>query len=188
MELFTAICLGIGLSAACGFRVFIPPFLLGISVRLGWMDASSGLEWVGGDPALVLLGTAAVMEIIAYYVPWLDNALDAIATPASIFAGVLMTAFSLEGFDPWIQWSVALLGGGAAASVIQVFTGFLRLIISSATAGLGNWVQSTVEALSASIMSLLAITVPVAAMVLAVVIIIFILRRPRKWRKHADEG
>jgi hypothetical protein len=41
------------------------------------------MTWLGSDAALVAFATALVVEIGAYYVPWLDNALDTIATNRS---------------------------------------------------------------------------------------------------------
>jgi len=186
MEFFSAICLGIGLSAACGFRVFIPPFLLGLIIRTEWIDIQTDMIWLGSTPALVLMGTAALVEIVAYYIPWLDNALDTLSMPMSILAGITMMAFSMEGYDPWLQWSLAVIGGGAVASTIQFFTSFLRLILTAMTAGLGNWIQSTVEAVTALLMTLISIAVPIIGMILALIMLMIIFRR--LWKKRVNHS
>src|SRR6185295_19313170 len=92
MELALSICLGLGLAAACGFRVFVQ--LLGISTAAlaGHLHLAAGFEWLGSWPAFACFLTATIIEVVAYYVPWLDNLLDSIATPAAVVAGTIATA------------------------------------------------------------------------------------------------
>ena len=102
MEGFTlaiAAFMGISLAAASGFRVFLPPFLMALSVRSGIVDIDligTNFEFFTTTPAIILLGIAMLAEFAAYYLPFIDNLLDTIATPAAVIAGVGMTAISLE--------------------------------------------------------------------------------------------
>ena len=80
METLIGVFIGIALSAACGFRVFVPLFVLGIAGRVGHVPLAGDFHWITSTVALIALGTATVVEIVAYYVPWLDHALDTIAT------------------------------------------------------------------------------------------------------------
>ena len=84
-----AVMIGIGLAASCGFRVFVPMLVAGVTIRTGILDAADGFAWLGSTSALLALAIATVLEIGAYYVPWLDNLLDSIATPLAITAGVV---------------------------------------------------------------------------------------------------
>ena len=79
METILAVITGIGLSAACGFRVFVPLLALNLASMYGYIHLAQGFEWIGGYYATIAFASATILEIIAYYVPWLDNIMDAIA-------------------------------------------------------------------------------------------------------------
>lgn len=169
LAILFAASLGIGLSAACGFRVFIPPLFLGIGMRLGWVGIEAGSSWdfIATDLGLIVLALASVFEVGAYYVPWLDNLLDTIASPAAIIAGVLVTGASLDGADPILQWSLALIAGGGVAGTVQVGTVATRAMSTMTTGGLGNPVVSTVEGGACVLCAVLAIFLPLLAVLLA---------------------
>ena len=88
MEAVLSVCMGLGLSAACGLRVFLPLLVMNLAARAGWLGLSPGFEWIGETPALIAFGVATAVEIAAYYVPWLDNLLDVVSSPAAVVAGV----------------------------------------------------------------------------------------------------
>ena len=117
VELLIAISLGVGLAAASGFRIFIPPFLYGAAARLDYLPSAiptSGLQdWMASDIGLVVLGLATRIEIIAYYVPWMDNLLDTIASPAAMLTGVLLMSSSLGDSDPLLRWGLSIIAGGS---------------------------------------------------------------------------
>ena len=130
-DVIVALCMGLGLAAASGFRVFLPPFLLSIAVRADAVDVdltNSSLEYFDSNVAVILLGVATIAELAAYYVPWVDNLLDSIASPAAVVAGTGMTAVVLEGnTDPVIQWSLAIIAGGGVSAAVQGATVVTRL-------------------------------------------------------------
>jgi len=92
METILSLLIGIGLSAACGFRVFVPLLVVSVASHTGHLHLSSGFEWMGSDAALIAFAVATVLEVAAYYIPWLDNLLDTVASPAAVIAGTLVTA------------------------------------------------------------------------------------------------
>ena len=103
MNTLLSVLLGIGLSAACGFRIFVPFLLVGIAARTGHVALGTSFAWMASTPALIALGVATVVEIGAYYIPWLDHLLDVIATPAAVVAGMIMTASVVTGLDPMLK-------------------------------------------------------------------------------------
>ena len=175
-ESFVSIALGLGLSAACGFRVFVPLLLIGTAARLDYLALSPGFSWMETTPALVAFGTATVLEVGAYYVPWLDNFLDAVATPAAVIAGVLATAAVFVEMPPLLRWSLALIGGGSAAGLIQGATVLLRLKSLALSGGLTNPLVSTAELAGSTITSVLAILLPVLCFALLIVGSILVFR------------
>jgi len=150
MELALSICLGIGLSAACGFRVFVPLLAMSVAALVGHLGLAAGFEWIGTWPAFACFLTASVLEVAAYYIPWLDNLLDSIATPAAIVAGTIVTAAVMTDMSPLMKWSLALIAGGGAAGVIQTASVALRGTSSLTTGGLANWAVASGE-LAASV-------------------------------------
>ena len=170
MEIVSSVGLGVGLAAACGFRVFLPLLVMGLAARVGFLDLSDGFEWMASTPALITVAVAMACEIGAYYVPWLDNLLDTVAMPAAVAAGTLVSAANVETATPLLSWSVAAVAGGGAAAVVQAGTTLLRGASTMVTAGLGNPVVSTAENGAAVGMSLLSLAAPVLALTTVLVL------------------
>ena len=105
MEQLLGVFIGIGLSATCGFRIFVPLLGMSIAHHAGALSFASGFDWIGSWPATIAFGIAMVIEIAAYYIPWLDNLLDTIATPAAIVAGTIATASMVGDVTPFLRWS-----------------------------------------------------------------------------------
>jgi uncharacterized protein DUF4126 len=177
MQAMMAIFTGIGLSATCGLRIFVP--LLGISIahHTGYLALSPGFEWIGSWPATVAFAAAMIFEIGGYYIPWVDNLLDSIATPAAIVAGTIVTASMVGDISPFLRWSLAIIAGGGVAGVIQGSSVLTRGISSTTTGGIGNPVVSTVELLASIFGTIISIALPFVAIVLVVLIIFLILWR-----------
>ncbi|MEO5984390.1 MAG: DUF4126 domain-containing protein [Ferruginibacter sp.] len=162
-SLLTNIAMGIGLSACAGFRVFIPMLAGSMAAHFNIINLSHEMQWLSGWPAIAIFGTAAVAEVGAYYIPFIDNFLDTIATPLSVAAGTLLASsvLPLQDLDPSLRWGIGLLAGGSAAGTIQLGTGLLRLLSSKATAGAGNAVVATTENAAAVSGSVLVFFIPV---------------------------
>lgn len=177
-------CIGIGLAAASGFRVFLPFFFVSLASYLGWIPVSDNFEWLSGLPALITTGVATVIEILAYYIPFVDNILDTIAVPLATIAGSLLFASQFIELGTFSQWSLALIaGGGTAATIASGFAG-TRAASSATTAGIGNNVVATTETAGAGVMSALSLFLPVIAFLLAIFLLIAVIIFGRKiWRK-----
>jgi hypothetical protein len=181
METVMAVCIGIGLAAACGFRVFVPLLVMGIGVHTGSVPTSPGFAWVGSWPGLIALGTATVVEVVAYYVPWLDHALDTIASPAAAVAGTVAMAAVLPDMPGWLKWSSAVIAGGGPATVVQSGTVVTRALSGVTTGGLGNHVVSTGELIGAIVLATLALLVPIAAAIVAICVVVWVGKRMGRW-------
>jgi uncharacterized protein DUF4126 len=181
MELALSICLGIGLSAACGFRVFVPLLGMSMAAQAGHLSLAPGFEWIGSWPAFTCFLAATVLEIAAYYIPWLDNLLDSLATPAAVVAGTIITAAVVTDVSPLMKWSLALIAGGGTAGAIQSASVALRGTSSMMTGGLGNWAVASSELAASVGTTILSMWMPVlAALAVAVLIAIALsfFRRP----------
>jgi hypothetical protein len=182
LSTITAIALGVGLSAAVGFRIFVPFTVMSVAALTGNLNLTSGFDWIGTWPALVLFATATALEIGAYYIPWLDNALDTLATPAAVVAGAVITASVVGDISPMLRWVLAIIAGGGVAGAVQTGTTLLRAGSTATTGGVGNPVINTAEITSSFTLSIVTVVLPLFA--LAVVISFF----AWAWRRIVRRG
>lgn len=170
MEIVLSLCVGIGLSAACGFRVFVPLLVMSMASLSGHLSLGSGFQWIGTYPALIAFSAATALEIGGYYIPWLDHFLDSIATPAAIVAGTVVTASCITDLSPFLRWTLAAIAGGGTAGLVQTSTVLLRGGSTLLTGGLGNPVFATAELAGAFGTSILSIVAPLFTLVLVVLV------------------
>ena len=184
MTTILSVLTGIGLAAACGFRVFVPLLALGLAGRAHLLPLNESFAVLATLPTLIALGTAAALEIAAYYVPWLDNALDVAAAPAAVIAGVLASAAAITSLPPVLAWGIAIIGGGGAAGLLHGATSLLRLKSTAVTGGVANPVLSTGELIGALVTSAIALLVPMACALLLLLVLVWVVRqrfqKPRK--------
>jgi hypothetical protein len=173
---------GIGVAAACGFRVFVPLLALGLAGRAHVVPLNESFAVLATLPTLIALGTAAVLEVAAYYVPWLDHLLDVAAAPAAVIAGVLASAAAITTLPPVLAWGIAIIGGGGAAGLLHGATSLLRLKSTAVTGGLGNPVVATGELVGALVTSAVALLVPLLGAVLLVLVLVWMVRQ--RFQQH----
>lgn len=187
-ETAVSLALGIALAAAVGFRIFLPLLMVSIAAHFGNIHVASAFDWLGTLPAMAMLGVAAMVEIAAYYVPGVDNLLDAIATPVAVGAGIMMVAAPLWDMPPLIRWTAAVIAGGGAAGVTHGITSLLRAKSTLTTGGLGNPVVATTELGGALGLSILALAMPVLALLLVIVTIAGLIWMVRRLTQRRISG
>lgn len=187
MNYLLPVALGVSLAAATGFRVFLPLLITGLAARGGYLPMTESMNWIASTPALLMLAVAATTEIIAYYVPVLDNLLDGLAGPTAVVAGIAVSYAVIGDLPPMLKWTLAIIAGGGAAAATQSVTTLWRGTSTVVTMGLGNSAVTTAEIIGAVLLSLLAILLPFLALA-AVVIFVFIAWRfvTRHRRQNAD--
>lgn len=190
LSALASIGIGLGLAAACGFRVFVPLLVASVAGHLGHLPLTPGFAWLGSTPALVALSTATVLEVVAYYLPWLDHALDTIATPAAVIAGIVASASVLTDLPPLLRWMVPIIGGGGSAGLLQGATVLFRLKSATLTGGLGNPVVSTAELIGAVFTSLLAVLLPLVCLVAVTALVALAFRATGRllFGRHSTAG
>lgn len=166
-----SIALGIGLAAAAGLRIFLPFLIVSIAAATGHLALAPSFEWLAGTPALVMLTVATVLEVLAYYVPGVDNLLDAIATPAAVVAGAVVAAAVMADLPPIVKWTTAVIAGGGIAGLTQGVTALVRAKSTALTGGLGNSSIATGELGGSIVLAVPAIAAPVIAAALVVLVI-----------------
>lgn len=179
--------IGVGLAAATGFRVFLPMFAVSLASYMNWIPMNESFEWLAGLPTLITTGIATIVEILAYYIPFVDHLLDTMSIPLATIAGSVMFASQFADMGTFPQWALALIaGGGTAAAISSGFAG-TRAASTATTGGFGNSVVATTETAGAGLMSVLALAAPFIAFLIAIVLIILVLVYGRKiWRKFKN--
>ena len=180
METTISILIGIGLSAASGFRVFVPLLGLSIASMTGALELSDNFLWIGSLPALIAFSAATLIEIGAYYIPWIDNVLDTIASPLAVISGIMVSASVFTDISPLFKWTLAIIAGGSVAGLVQHGTVAVRAASSVTTGGIGNFLVATFEFIGASATTALAIMVPVVCIIFLVIAGIFFMQKYKK--------
>lgn len=181
-ETIISVFLGIGLSASVGFRVFVPLFALSLAAYFNIWELNESWEWIGSLTAVVTLGVATLVEIFAYYIPYVDNALDSIAIPLAAIAGTAVMVSTVADLSPVITWALAIIAGGGTAAAVAGSSGATRLASTATTGGIANPVVSTIETGTSIVMSILAVFVPIIAFVVVIIILYLIFRLYKKIR------
>ncbi len=186
IETLLSLCIGVGLSAACGFRVFVPLLVMSIASLMGWFEPMKGFEWLAIPSVCIGLAVATVCEIGAYYIPWVDNALDTIATPAAMVAGTLTTmAVSSGEMSQFASWAAAIIIGGGTATAVQMGTVAVRGLSTATTGGIANPVVSTGEWIGAIVVSVLSLIVPVLVVIVGIIAVVIAIRWIKRKRQES---
>lgn len=179
-EIIFSICLGIGLAASAGFRVFIPLLCASLAAYFNVIPLNESWQWAGSLTAVIVLGVAAVVELLAYYIPYVDNLLDTISVPLAAIAGTAVMVSVMGDMNPVFTWTMAIIAGGGTAAAISTTTSGARAMSTSTTGGFANPIVSTAEAGFSGMLSLVSI----AFAPLAVVMVFFLLIGIRKLYKR----
>lgn len=182
-ELILSIILGFSLAASAGFRVFVPLLILSLATHFGWFPVNDTWNWVGSFPALILLGVATLFEVGAYFIPWVDNALDTISIPLAGIAGTLLMVATMGDMNPTFTWALAIIAGGGAAAAISGTTSATRLGSTATTGGIANPVLSASETVAATTVSVASIFSPILAFILLLMVVGFIWKVVRKFKR-----
>ena len=187
-DLALSIVLGVALAAATGFRVFLPMLIVSGAAYTGHLHLDDSFAWLGTPSALIMLSVAAVAEVLAYYIPIVDNLLDTVATPAAFVAGTIVSAAVMIDAPPMVKWTAAVIAGGGIAGLTQGMTGILRAHSTVLTGGLGNPIIATAELGAAALISFLALAAPTIAIALVVVFLVVALRLVRRRFRRANSS
>lgn len=186
-ELILSMCLGVGLAASSGFRVFVPLFGMSLASYFGILPLGENWLWLGSTTALVILAVASIAESLSYLVPFVDNLLDTIAVPLAGMAGTIAMAGSLTDLNPAMTWALAIVAGGGVATTVKATTAGARAVSTATTAGVANPVIGLAETGTAVGLSALAIFAPVVAGIVAVIGIVVFIWLVMKLKKKSQE-
>jgi hypothetical protein len=188
METLLGLMIGIGLSAACGFRVFIPLLVVSIGSHSGHVHLAHGFGWLGTMPALIALAVATAVEVIGYLVPYVDHCLDVMALPLAAVAGTVLTAGMVSEVSPFLRWTLAAVAGGGVATLTHGSLAVARAAVTTTTGGLGNPLFSILEGMMAFVTATVALLAPLVAVGFCLFVLVSLSRIARRlMRRKASE-
>ena len=175
--------LGIGLSAATGFRTFLPLLILALCAHfnLFGQGLNARFAWLGSTTALIALGVATVVEMAADKIPVLDHGLSAIGTVSRPLAGALAAGAVLQHADPAVAVIAGLIIGAPTALAVHAVQASTRVVSTTTTAGLANPFIFVAEDVASAI---LAVIVPILAPVVVVILLVVAWRVSRAFRRR----
>lgn len=181
LETIISICLGIGLSASVGFRVFLPLFALSLAVYFNVWQLNDAWQWIGSTTALITLGVATIVEIFAYFIPYVDNLLDTISVPLAALAGTAVMLSTVSDLSPVVTWALAIIAGGGTAAAISGTSSATRITSTATTGGVANPIVSTIETGTSLVMSVVSIFLPLLAFVFVLIVFFIIFKLYKKF-------
>ena len=164
METLLSLAIGIGLSAVCGFMGFASLPVVNTTRMSGHLRLVPGFEWIGTIPALIALSAATVLEILAYFIPWLDYMPDMLATPSAVTAGVVASSSVLSDFQFFLKWCIALIGSGGIAGTVHGATVPARMNSAAHTGVLSNSMVSATESFASLATAIVAVLFPLSCL------------------------
>ncbi|OCL27146.1 hypothetical protein U472_06610 [Orenia metallireducens] len=178
MNLVLNLLIGIGLSAASGFRVFIPLLIMSISALSGDLILAENFEWIGSYSALSVFIVATIIEAAAYYLPAIDEFLEKISKPATMVAGTIIMSSFIVDLSPMLGWVLAIIaGGGTSALVNEQRLESKKNSITANTINLKSLLFSTREICSAASLSLLMMLAPITSFLVFFVIVVLLIKQ-----------
>lgn len=187
MDLLLGIFTAFGLSASAGLNAYIPLLVVGVTAHYtDWFSLSAPWDLLANPWVLIVLGLLVIIEMLADKIPVVNHINDAIQTFVRPAAGAIAFAASAKVITD-ISPVLALISGLlVAGSVHAVKAGAVRPMVTAATGGAGNVPVSIAEDIISTVMSILAIVIPIlVAILLILMIALFFWWRGRR-REKAD--
>ena len=181
-------------SLIAGWRLYLTMFITGLAMRLGWISLPEHLQLLDAlaNPwVLAISALGALAEFFADKILWLDSIWDTIHTVIRPLGGALLALAVVDAGDPAWQVAIFLLGGGAALVSHGAKTG-ARALVNTSPEPVSNAMVSTGEDIATGSLLFLAFAHPVAAMIIASLLLILCLVLVYKgyglWRKIVSSG
>ena len=174
MNAVELIALASSVSLLAGWRLYFVTFVTGLAMRFGWIalpDQLAALDAIANPWIIGIAGVGALAEFFADKIAWVDSAWDTIHGFVRPLGGALLSLAIVDAGDPAWQIGSFLLGGGAAFVAHSGKAG-ARTLVNASPEPFSNMAVSTGEDIATAGLLALAIANPVAAALIAAIIMI----------------
>lgn len=160
----------LGLSFAAGVNLYATVAILGLATHFGWVDLPAQYRvfdntWIIGAAIVLYL-----VEFVADKIPWVDTIWDAVHTVIRPAGGALIAVASIGHAQPVFQ-AMAAIAGAVLATSTHVAKAGTRLVANTSPEPVSNWALSLAEDGFVITLGLMALTHPIVAAVVVVVLI-----------------
>jgi hypothetical protein len=178
-----ALLTGLGLAAPAGLNAYIPLLVLALADRLSnQVNLAAPFDALSSTPVILVLLALLTIEIVVDKVPGADHVNDLVQTAIRPAAGaILMLATTSQAVD--LSPVLMAILGIVAAGAIHGAKATARPAMTIGTAGVFNPLISVGEDMLATVASVLAIFIPLLAvlgMVLVGVLAFFGIRKAKR--------
>ena len=174
MSAVELIALASTVSLLAGWRLYLVTFAVGLAMKFGWIalpDQLRALDVLANNWIVGIAAVGALAEFFADKIAWVDSAWDAIHSVVRPIGGALLSMAIVDGGDPAWQVGSLLLGGGAAL-IAHAGKAGARTLVNASPEPVSNIVVSTGEDVATAGLLALAIANPIAAAIVAVILVI----------------
>jgi hypothetical protein len=174
MNAIELIALASSVSLLAGWRLYLVTFATGLAMKMGWVDLPDqlqALDVLANNWVIGIAAAGAIAEFFADKIAWVDSAWDAIHSFIRPIGGALLSLAIIDAGDP--AWQVAsFLLGGAAAFTAHAGKAGARTLVNASPEPFSNVVVSTAEDVATGGLLALAIANPIAAALIAIILVI----------------
>ena len=174
MSAVELIALASTVSLLAGWRLYLVTFATGLAMKFGWLalpDQLDGLDVLANNWVIGIAALGALAEFFADKIAWVDSAWDTIHSLIRPIGGALLSMAIIDGGDPAWQVASFLLGGGAALLAHAGKAG-ARTIVNASPEPFSNIAVSATEDVATGGLFALAIANPVAAALIAAILVL----------------
>jgi hypothetical protein len=173
MNAVEIIALASSVSLLAGWRLYLVTFVVGLSMRIGWLDLPDhlgALDILANPWIIGIAGAGALAEFLADKIAFVDSAWDAVHSIVRPLGGALLSLALVDAADPAWQVASFLLGGGGALLAHAGKAG-ARTVVNASPEPFSNVAVSTAEDVATGGLLALAIANPIAALLVALVLV-----------------
>ena len=168
------VALAASISLLAGWRLYLVVFATGLAMKYGWValpDQLRALDVIANNWIIGIAGAGAVAEFFADKIAWVDSAWDAVHSFIRPLGGAMLSLAIVDAGDP--AWQVAsFLLGGSAAFIAHAGKAGARTIVNASPEPFSNVAVSTGEDVATAGLFALAIANPIAAALIAVILVV----------------
>ena len=161
-------------SLLAGWRLYLVTLVTGLAMRYGYIDLPDHLHQLDVISSWWVIGAAAAgtfAEFFADKIAWVDSLWDGVHSFIRPLGGALLSLAIVDSADPAWQVASFLLGGGGALLAHAGKAG-ARTMVNASPEPFSNIVVSTGEDVATAGLLTLAIANPIAAALIAAILVI----------------
>jgi hypothetical protein len=174
MSAVELIALASTVSLLAGWRLYLVTFAVGLAMKFGWIalpDQLRALDVLTNNWIVGIAAVGALAEFFADKIAWVDSLWDGVHSVVRPIGGALLSMAIIDGGDPAWQVGSLLLGGGAAL-IAHAGKAGARTLVNASPEPVSNIVVSTGEDVATAGLLALAIANPIAAAIVAVILVV----------------